>query len=273
MTDPGRDRNWSAGFVAAIVGIVGFAFLMGFVLVPIVQGRAAGIDAWTAFCRAAGLLPGSPAVVQPVTDAQARPVSQVAWGPDVLQRLGRADLKAGEAVARQTCAACHGERGLSPSEQFPHLSGQSAAAIYKQLHDFRTGARTHPMMTPVAQNLGEEQMIAVAAYFARGNSFRSLGHVAVLDDYEMNALANQGRPNRGIPACNSCHGGGVGGPIETPTLVGQRRSYLEAQLKAYAAGSRGNDVYARMRTIAHRMTAAEISAMAEYYAGLPIPAP
>src|SRR5579885_3406486 len=39
---------------------------------------------------------------------------------------------------------------------------------------------------------------------------------------------------RGIPACASCHGAHAGGPIETPTLSGQRQEYLAAQLSAFA---------------------------------------
>ena len=35
--------------------------LLGVLIIPVVQGRSAGIDAYTAICRALGILPGSPA--------------------------------------------------------------------------------------------------------------------------------------------------------------------------------------------------------------------
>jgi cytochrome c553 len=271
MDDPGN-RAWSVASTAAIVGMLLFAFVVGFVVVPVVQGREAGIDPWTAFCRALGIAPGTPAQQQPVSTATAHPVSEVAWTPAVLDALVAADRQQGAQLAGQVCAACHGPRGLSPSPQFPHLSGQSAAAIYKQLHDYKSGARANPLMSGVARNLSEEQMLAVASHYAGGNSFRSLGNVAPAADYETDRLANRGRPDRGVPACNACHAGGVAGPIETPTLAGQQSAYLQAQLRLYAAGERRNDVYGRMRTIASRLTRDEIKTIAEHYAGMPPPA-
>ena len=51
------DRAWrlwaSLGVLAALV--LGGA--LGLVVLPIVQGRAAGIDAYTAICRAVGIRP------------------------------------------------------------------------------------------------------------------------------------------------------------------------------------------------------------------------
>lgn len=57
---------------------------------------------------------------------------------------------------------CHGDKGLSQG-QFPSLAGQSPYAIYKQLHDFRSGARTNPQMTPVAKALSVADLANVAA--------------------------------------------------------------------------------------------------------------
>jgi cytochrome c553 len=269
MDESREGRAWSLVSIAAVGGLLLVAFAFGFVVVPVVQGREAGIDPWTAFCRALGILPGTAAMAQPVSTATARPVSRVAWTPEVLAGLVEADRKAGEQLAAQVCAACHGPRGLSPSPQFPHLSGQSAAAIYKQLHDYKSGARANPLMAGIAQGLTEAQMLAVAAHYAGGNSFKSLGNVRPAADYETDRLANRGAPNRGVPACNGCHAGGVGGPIETPTLAGQQSEYLQAQLRLYASGERGNDVYGRMRTIASRLTREEIRTIAEHYAGMP----
>ena len=54
-----------------------------------------------------------------------------------------------------------------------------------------------------------------------------------------------------------------GGPIETPVLAEQRDEYLIQQLKLYASGERRNDVYARMRLIASRLTEDEIKGLAD----------
>jgi cytochrome c553 len=55
------------------------------------------------------------------------------------------------------------------------------------------------------------------------------------------------------------------GAIETPILSEQGKEYLVLQLKTYAAGDRRNDVYGRMRTIAAKLTPAEIDGLAAYY--------
>jgi cytochrome c553 len=71
------------------------------------------------------------------------------------QVLARADTERGRAEVLEVCVACHGEQGVSVAPEFPHLNGQSGAAIYKQLHDYRTGSRTHAQMTDLAKALDE----------------------------------------------------------------------------------------------------------------------
>ena len=54
-------------------------------------------------------------------------------------------------------------------------------------------------------------------------------------------------------------------PVETPILSEQGRDYIILQLKMYASSQRRNDVYARMRTIAAKLTPGEIDGLATYY--------
>jgi cytochrome c553 len=192
-------------------------------------------------------------------------VSQVVWTADVLQILSNADPRRGYEKVQEVCVACHGERGDSVGPEFPHLVGQSGAAIYKQLYDYRTGSRTNPMMTDVAKALDEKAIADVAAYYAaqpkRNLNPRSLGE----SPPNIVQLIELGDPNRNIPPCAACHRAGAGGPIETPILSEQRTEYLVAQLKAYASGARRNDVYGRMRLIASQLTDTEINGLAAYY--------
>jgi len=48
-------------------------------------------------------------------------------------------------------------------------------------------------------------------------------------------------------------------------LAEQQSEYLVQQMQMYASGQRRNDVYARMRTIAAKLTPAEIAGLAAYY--------
>jgi cytochrome c553 len=259
------DQPWRLWSTIAVMGILLAGILLGVIVIPIVQGRGAGLDAYTAICRALGILPGSPAQPQPADQTPPTPVSQVIWTPEVLQILARADVSKGRAKVQEVCVSCHGETGLSSSPDFPHLAGQSGAAIYKQLYDYRTGSRVHPRMTDVAKALDETIIADVAAYYA-GQPQRDPNPVTLAESPpSIVQLVELGDPRRNIPPCASCHRAGAGGPIETPVLAEQRDEYIVQQLKLYASGERRNDVYARMRSIAAKLTPAEIQGLARYY--------
>ena len=259
------DQPWRVWSTVAIVGILLFGVLLGLVIIPIVQGRGVGLDAYTAICRALGILPGSPAQPQPPTQFPSTPVSQVVWTADVLHVLDRADVRRGAAKVQEVCVACHGVDGISPGPDFPHLAGQSGAAIYKQLFDYRTGSRAHPQMTDIAKALDEAVLADLAAYYA-GQPQRNPNPVTLAEaPANIIHLVEVGDPRRNLPPCASCHRTNAGGPIETPVLAEQRAEYLVQQLKLYASGERRNDVYARMRTIASQLTEAEMQGLAAYY--------
>jgi cytochrome c553 len=181
------------------------------------------------------------------------------------QVLARADTERGGAKVLEVWVAWHGEQGASVAPEFPHLNGQSSAAIYKQLHDYRTGSRTHAQMTDLAKALEEPVIADVAAYYAgqpkRNPDPATLGELPE----SIVRLVELGDPKRNIPPCAACHRPSAGGPIETPILTEQGRDYMVRQLQLYASGERQNDVYARMRTIAARLTQAEINGLAGYY--------
>lgn len=259
------DQPWRIWSAVAVMGILLVGILLGAIVIPVVQGWSAGLDAYTAICRGLGILPGSPAERQFVDKTPATPVSQVIWTPEVLQILSRADITKGQAKVQEVCIACHGQTGVSASAEFPHLAGQSGAAIYKQLHDYRTGSRVHPMMTDVAKALAEPDIADVAAYYA-GQPQRNPNPVTLAPPAPaIVQLVELGDPRRNIPPCASCHRAGSGGPIETPVLAEQHAEYLVLQLNLYASGQRRNDVYGRMRLIAPRLTEDEIKGLAAYY--------
>jgi cytochrome c553 len=259
------DRPWRIWASIAVFGIVLGGVLLGVLIIPVVQGRSDGIDAYTAICRALGILPGSPARQQVPDRTPPTPVSQVVWTPGVLQILADAKPDRGRAKAQEVCVACHGEQGMSAAPEYPNLAGQSGAAIYKQLNDYRTGSRTHPLMTGVAQALDEATLADVAAYYAAQPKRNPNPATLAESPASIVRLVELGDPSRNIPPCAGCHRPGSGGPIETPILAEQVKEYIVAQLKMYASGDRRNDVYGRMRAIAAKLTPAEIDGLATYY--------
>jgi cytochrome c553 len=259
-----RWRLWAAGVVVLALSLAG---LLGLVIIPAAQRQNAGLTMSHAMRRAAGVEAGSPAVAQPLARSAALPVSQVSWNPEIMRILVSGNTQRGAQLAAQTCAACHGEKGLSQTD-IPSLAGQSPFAIYKQLHDYRTYARVHPQMTPVAKQLSPQDLAAVAAYFAAASKeYAAIGGRDLIGELPTERLAWEGDSHRRIPACLSCHLNGVGGPIETPVIIGQSSGYMVQQLNAYADGSRKNDVYGRMRDISQKLTPQERAELARYFQG------
>ena len=239
--------------------------VLGLVIVPVVQGSGAGIDAFTAICRALGVAPGSPARPTPPSEATAQPVTTVAWTGKTVTDIYHADPKRGEALAQEKCVACHTVEGNTPDPAIPRNAGQSRFAIYKQLHDYKSGARVNETMQPLVAQLDDQGIADLAAFYGaliRGAIDTSRGPFFIPD--AENLVLNGDIP-RGIPPCAACHGLAAGGPIETPTLTRQYRQYIEAQLTAFATGQRHNDIYHRMRNVAAKLKPEEIERLAIYY--------
>lgn len=68
------------------------------------------------------------------------------------------------------CIGCHGIPGYQASFPYvyrvPKIGGQSQPYLEAALKAYRQGARNHPSMTAVAKALTDEQISAVAAYYA-----------------------------------------------------------------------------------------------------------
>jgi cytochrome c553 len=264
-----RDRSWRLWGVLAVLAALLLGALLGFVVLPVVQGSAAGIDPYTAICRALGVLPGSPARETPTSDTAAQPVTRVSWSMETLGEIYRADRANGARLAGERCVACHAVEGNTPDPSIPRNLGQSRFALYKQLHDYKSGARVNEIMSPLVADLDDKAIADLAAYY--GALFRGAIDPNRTSSYfagaDIENIIRNGDIARGMPPCAACHGARTGGPIETPTLTGQYARYLEAQLTAFASGQRHNDIYHRMRSVASKLTPAEIQLLAVYYSG------
>ena len=181
--------------------------------------------------------------------------------------LAEGSAEAGQAKSTP-CVACHGMNGNSANPEWPSLAGQHPQYIVKQLKAFKSGARQNPLMTPQAQPLSEADMADLAAYYA-SQTLTGLG----ADESKValgQRLFRAGDAEKGIAACNSCHGpAGRGNPTALyPSIHGQHATYVEAQLKAYRNGTRQTDQNQMMRGVAKLLTDEEIAAVASYVQGL-----
>ena len=103
---------------------------------------------------------GQPSVRHAVTVPPADPADAGAW----LAQRGR------WAEGVPACAQCHGPAGLGVGEHFPAIAGLSAAYMQAQMSAWQN--KTRPpgplqLMSSVAQKLTDQDMTAVAAYYAR----------------------------------------------------------------------------------------------------------
>jgi cytochrome c553 len=77
-----------------------------------------------------------------------------------------ADLAAGQAKAKEVCAACHGLDGNSQVPDYPKLGGQYPDYLAKALRDYKSGLRKNPIMAGMVAALTPDDIENVAAYYA-----------------------------------------------------------------------------------------------------------
>lgn len=178
------------------------------------------------------------------------------------------NAKAAEPIVTQVCAACHNMDGNSAIATNPNLAGMNAEYLYKQLSEFKSGTRKGTVMPGMVASLSDDDMKNLAAYFSAQKA-----KPATAQDQAL-ALAGQkifrgGVQGAGVPACASCHGAqGQGIPVQFPRLAGQHSDYVYGQLNAFRVGERANDAARMMRTIAEKMTDADMKAVSAYIQGL-----
>ncbi len=123
---------------------------------------------------------------------------------------------------------------------------------------FRIDTHTRPRALPKAFNAA---LLLLAATFAAPG----LAQKATREQGRQ--IASQGTP-QGVAACISCHGAKGEGMAAFPRLAGTGQAYLQAQLDAFASGSRKNAI---MQPMAQNLTPTERQAVALYFSQLPAP--
>jgi cytochrome c553 len=172
-----------------------------------------------------------------------------------------ADLSAGKEKA-ESCTACHGEGGVSQTQEIPSLASQPDLFVQWQLIFFRSGTRKNSVMQPISEQLTNEDIRNLGAYFA------SLTAPRPAKSGEQPALTEMGARVAAVRRCASCHTDTFVGTKATARLAGQREEYLVKALHDYRSGVRSGGGMAAMADIAFSLSDDEITALAHYLARL-----
>ena len=177
------------------------------------------------------------------------------------------DIALGKAKSA-TCVACHGADGNAPVAMYPKLAGQHESYLFKQLQEFKSGTRDNAIMAPMVAALSEEDMKALAAFYASQTASK------VAKPESANAAGHKlyfgGDVSRGITACAACHtptGNGMA-HAKFPSLANQNADYIKSQLELFRSGARGNDANGMMQNIAVKLSDKDIADLVEFIQSL-----
>jgi len=184
------------------------------------------------------------------------------------------------AAAREkaaACVSCHGISGISGQSTIPNLAGQNELYLVKQLKEFQAGlpsagqsfgaiGRHSRIMTPQVKNLSEADIRDLSAHFSGLRACTADG-------------AKASRPPRPAIAakCVECHGPyGRNVLLDVPNLAGQKKEYLERQLRAFRAppeapvggGTRESRYHYVMSRVAKALEDSEVEVLSAYFAEL-----
>ena len=171
-----------------------------------------------------------------------------------------ADIAAGKAKA-ELCIACHGENGISQLENIPSLAAQPDLFIQWQLVFFRAGTRKNEQMQPIVEQLNNEDIRNLGAYFAQLAPPKAPRD----ENPDMSKKGAQAAVGR---RCASCHTDSYAGTKAVARVAGQRQDYLLKALRDYKTSVRSGGGMAAMAEVAYPLSEEEIEALAHYLAHL-----
>jgi len=178
------------------------------------------------------------------------------------------------------CLACHGEHAggdidFGPDVHFgtPALRGMRRDYLKQSLIAFKTASRAHKEMQTIASMLDEQTIDFMARTFAAYpaaplKTAEEIESLAKTDPRfrKGQAIAEQGVPEKGVPACMTCHGASGEGIADLgPRLAGQNSLYIQQQFADYANKTRQTAQAEVMQPVAAGLSADEIEAVAAFY--------
>jgi cytochrome c553 len=156
-----------------------------------------------------------------------------------------------------TCLACHGDTGVSATENTPSLGGQPADYLLVQLYLFREKQRHSDIMNAMASGLTDDDLRTASDRLAR------LTPPPVSGDPPTDQVREQGQALVAKYRCASCHNADLAGHDQIPRLAGQREDYLAKSLREYKSNARAGYEPA-MNEVAQEVQETDVPTLARY---------
>jgi cytochrome c553 len=167
------------------------------------------------------------------------------------------------------CFACHGvdgvatADGLAADKNTPDLAGEPDLYLQFQLVFFRKGVRKNETMNAMAQQLSDDDLRNVSAYFASLPAPNAPPPPDTApEDTELGAKVAQ------AIHCTNCHGDHLEGVDNIARLAGQREDYVYNALRDFKSGARTSTGAAGMAEVVYPLGDLEMKALAHYVSRL-----
>jgi cytochrome c553 len=172
------------------------------------------------------------------------------------------------------CLTCHGPsaEGARGAFPIPRLAGQQVKYLENQLRNFILHQRQNNVMSNAVHTMGSAEMAAIAAYF-NGLNPKPFGGAPKEPVADGKKIYEAGIPEADVPACVSCHGPEAKGAGAFPRLASQLNDYISNKLTNWEK-DRGKtpaapgEAAATMKSVAHRLTDTQVTAVAAYLSSL-----
>jgi len=180
---------------------------------------------------------------------------------------------AADAKLLQSCNDCHGNNGLSQSQEVPSIAGISSTVLEGALAGFKAKKLPCPKVSYQQGDTKRPQtdMCSVTASFSDAQIKDLAAHYSKQPFKPMKQPFDAAKAAAGKAIhqhdCEACHSKSGGDPSDDSSLLGgQPLGYLKAALADFKAGKRQAEK--KMNDKISKLSNADLEALANYYASL-----